>query len=117
MAVAWPSTLQQLLSEANFSIAEGDTVIRSDMDIGPQKVRRRFTQGIDLLTASIYLTNAQYTIFKNFYRTSLNGGVLTFEFNHPIEGDLREYRFKAPPQFSSIGGDNYVVQLSWEELP
>lgn len=116
MAQLWPTSLQQKLSEANFSYEIADTALRTDMDIGPQKVRRRFTRGINSLTGSIYLTTSEYTQFYNFYNTTLNGGVLTFEFNHPITQDLKEWRFKGPARVSSIGGGNFTVQFSWEEL-
>lgn len=116
MAQIWPITLQQILSEANFSYEIADTALRSDMDIGPQKVRRRYTKGINQLSGSIYLTTAQYSIFYNFYNTTLAGGVLTFEFDHPITGVNTEWRFKGPARVSSIGGGNFTVDFSWEDL-
>lgn len=117
MAQVWPSTLQQLLSEASFSYEIADTALRTDMDIGPQKVRRRFTKSVNSLTGSIYLTIAEYNTFYTFYNTTLNGGILPFEFNHPITQELKEWRFKGPAKISSIGGGNFMVDFSWEELP
>ncbi len=117
MAQSWPGTLQELLSEANFGISIGDTAIRSDMDVGPNKVRRRFTRGVDTYTASIYLTSAQYVIFDAFFKTTLNGGVLSFDFNHPITGDLKEFRFVGTPKYSSLGGGQFTVTFDWEEMP
>lgn len=117
MAQQWPSTLQQLLSEANFGYQIADTALRTDMDIGPQKVRRRFTKSVNSLTGSIYLTTDQFTIFYNFYNTTLNGGVLPFEFYHPITKELKDWRFKGPASVQSIGGGNFTVSFTWEELP
>jgi hypothetical protein len=116
MAQSWPGTLQDKLSEANFSYTIEDTALRSDMDIGPQKVRRRFTKPINSLTGSIYLTSLEYTTFYNFYNTTLDGGTLPFEFNHPITNELKEWRFKGPSRVSSIGGGNFIVDFTWEEL-
>jgi hypothetical protein len=112
----WPSQLQQLLNEANFGISIGETVLRSDMDIGPAKVRRRVTKSIDSFTASINLNVAQYTIFINFFNTTLAGGSLPFTFKHPITGVNETFRFKSPPSISSIGGGNFVTSLEWEKL-
>lgn len=117
MAQSWPITLQQLLSEANFGYEISDTAVRTDMDVGPQKVRRRFTRPVNFLTGSIYLTIAQYSIFYTFYNTTLNGGVLPFEFLHPVTKELKEWRFKGGARVSSIGGGNFVVEFTWEELP
>lgn len=114
---SWPASLQQLLSEANFGITLGDTVLRSDTDVGPAKLRRRFTKGVDEYSASIYLTSAQYSIFVNFYNTTLNGGTLPFEFNHPITGSLESFRFRQPPTISSIGGGMFQANFQWEKLP
>jgi len=69
------------------------------------------------MSGSIYLTAAQYSIFYSFYNTTLNGGVLTFEFNHPITQALTEWRFKGPARVQSIGGNNFTVDFTWEELP
>lgn len=117
MAQAWPGTLQQLLSEANFGETEGDTVLRSDTDVGLAKLRRRFTKGVNEFTASIYLTTSQYTTFKNFFNTTLNGGVTAFTFNHPVTQVPTDFRFKGQPQYRSIGGGQWTVQFTWEQLP
>ncbi len=115
--VNWPSTLQQCLSADNFGIAKGATTIRSDMDIGPQKVRRRFTKGVDTYSASIYLTNAQYLIFENYYDVTLNGGATPLIFPHPITQVPTIFRFKDEPQYRPIGGLNWTVSFTWEKLP
>ena len=117
MAIAWPSTLQQLLSEANFSYEIADTAIRTDMEIGPQKVRRRFTRPVNSLTGSIYLTMEEFNFFYTFYNTTLNGGVLPFEYYHPITKELNEWRFKGPARIRSLGAGNFTVEFTWEQLP
>jgi hypothetical protein len=117
MAAAWPVSLQEKLSEQGFGIQHGDTTLRSDMDIGPAKVRRRFTRGIDKLSCSIWLTTSEYSTFRYFYDTTLNGGVNRFEFNHPITGTLTEFRFADNPKYSSLGGGHFSVSMQWEEMP
>jgi len=115
MAQPWPSTLQQLFSEDGFGFEEGNTIVETEMDVGPKKRRRRNTQGIDTYTASIYLTVSQYTIFKNFYRVTLNAGILPFEFNHPITGEPTQFVFSGRPNYRSIGGGNFIVSFGLEE--
>lgn len=117
MAQTWPVSLQQILSEANFGLAIGETTLRSDMEVGPQKVRRRFTKGVNLFSASIYLTVSEYTIFYNFFNTTLNGGTLSFTYNHPITQVPTIFRFKSAPKVSSMGGGQFMTSFEWEELP
>lgn len=117
MAQPWPGSLQQLLSEANFGLKIGDTVLRSDMEVGPQKLRRRFTKGVNTFSASIYLDISQYNIFFTFFNTTLNGGVLSFTFNHPITQVPTDFRFKGTPSISSLGGGQFTASFEWEELP
>lgn len=117
MAVLWPVTLQQKLNQASFQETFGETVLRSDMDIGPSKVRRRNTKGVDTFNATIDLERDLYLTFKNFYTTSLNGGVLSFNFDHPITKVESEFRFAETPQIRPIGGTYFRVSMVWEELP
>lgn len=117
MAQAWPGTLQQLLNQANFDVSFADTTLKSDMGVGAPKRRRRYTKGIKNMTCSIWVTSAQYTILENFYDTTLNGGVDSFEFLHPITKVLSLYKFSGPPKVSYVGGDTYNVTMGWEMQP
>ena len=117
MAVAWPVSLQDKVNEESFAFNYGETVIRSSNDVGPVKMRRRFTRPVNTLTVSIDLTTAEFTTFSYFYNTSTNGGVSPFEFNHPITGVLTQFRFTGAPAVSSLGGGHFQVAMGWEELP
>ena len=117
MAVAWPGALQDKLNEQSFGIRKGSTTIRSDMDTGPAKVRRRFTRSVDMFTASIDLTTSEFSTFETFFNTTINGGVTIFEFDHPITGVLTNFRFVGDPEYSSIGGGNFRVSMVWEKMP
>jgi hypothetical protein len=117
MAQVWPITLQQLLNESGFGITRGETVLRSDMDSGPAKTRRRFTKSVDSYTASIWVDETQYLTFENFYDTTLNGGTLPFTFPHPITQVPTDFRFKSPPKYSPVGGGTWSVSFEWEKLP
>lgn len=117
MAIAWPVTLQDCVNEEGFGNELGETVLRSDMDVGPAKLRRRFTRGFDNFTTTVNLTTAQYSLFRTFYYTSLNGGTLPFEFKHPITQVVSEFRFVSTPRVNSFGGGNFRVSMVWEEVP
>jgi hypothetical protein len=117
MAAQWPTSLQQFFSEEGFGLTIGNTTIVSDNDIGPKKRRRRFSRSIDRMTASIFLTTAQYNTFRTFFDTTLAGGVLPFEFLHPVTGVLTDFKFEPEPQVVSLGGGQYRVSFSLEVQP
>lgn len=117
MAIAWPVSLQQKVNQDSFTLNMGDTTIRSDMDIGPAKIRRRFTKSVDTFSVTIDLLFSDYSVLYNFYDISLNGGVHPFELSHPITGVLTEFRFTGPPSFRPMGGGYFKVSMTWEALP
>ena len=115
--IPFPATLQGKLNEQGFSHSIGDTTIRSDVGVGPAKVRRIYTRSVDSVSGSINLTTSEYSVFYYFYNTSLNGGVNQFSYAHPITGVSTNFRFKSPPGIRSIGGGNFSVSMDWEILP
>ena len=117
MSVPFPSTLQNKVDAESFNYSFGDTTLRSQMDVGPAKVRRRFTRAVDMLTTSIMLDYDQYATFKIFYETTTNGGVTPFTYENPLTGASEEFRFAEPPSIQSIGGRTFRVGMKWEKLP
>lgn len=117
MAIQWPVELQDILDESGFGVQYGPTKIETEMDTGPKKVRRRFTQGIDSFSGQITVHRDDYLIFKNFYNITLNGGVSYFEYRHPIELTDREFRFSGEPSVNYIGGNYFTISFNWEIKP
>lgn len=117
MPVAWPATLNNTLDVDSFSYKIGDTTIRSDMDIGPQKVRRRHTKSVDTISCSQKISFSLYQDLYDFFDIDLNGGVNTFSFNHPFTGLPMECRFLGPPEIRPIGGVEFTLSMQWEIVP
>lgn len=115
----WPSQLQQLLNSQDFAITPANTMIRTEMDYGIPKVRRRYTDAADNVSCSINLPFADFDVLDTFFKTTLGGGVLSFDFNHPISGDLKQARFVEPPEYAPLGNGGIVLRVSmkWEILP
>ena len=116
MAV-WPTSLQQLLNQSDFSSQFEDTTISTEMDYGPVKKRRRYTDAVENIQCSIHLKNTDYETLQDFYRTELSGGVLPFDFVHPISQAVVKARFKGPYSTTVLGGIYFYVSMSWEFLP
>lgn len=115
----WPAQLQDKFNVDSFSVQFGDTTIRSEVDAGLDKVRSRYTRGVDVYTCTIDLALADYTVLTTFYKTTLGNGVRTFGFQNPMSGQLDEFRFQSPPSVRPLGsgGSYFKVSMTWELLP
>ena len=116
MIIDFPSTLQQLLNQSGFKQEVGSTTIRSSMSVGQDKVRRRSTKNIDKFSCSIDVNKDDYLIMYNFYNVSLNGGVGTFYYDHPITEAQTVFRFVGSPTFIPMGGTYFKCNFIWEEV-
>lgn len=113
----WPVSLQQKLNVDSFQYNFGKATVRTEMDVGPAKVRARVTDAVDGYTCSIFLTYAEVATFKTFFKTTLNNGVNQFEFNDPFTGAPTIFRFADEPRIRPIGGTEYQLEMNWERLP
>lgn len=113
----WPVSLQQKLNVDSFEVKLGDTTLRSDMDVGPAKVRSRYTDAVDMYTCSVDLDYADYSTFMTFFKTTLNNGVDQFLFDDPFTGSPQAFRFKGPPSIRPLGGRVFQITMNWEILP
>jgi len=114
---SWPLTLQQFINESGFNLDIGDTSISTTMDVGLDKKRRRYTKGIDMFSVTIDLEKDDYLTLYNFYNDTLNGGVNSFTFDHPLTGVSSDWRFKGAPNVAPKGGLWFRVSMKWELLP
>jgi len=116
--VAWPASLPQKLMRAGFSEAPANTLLRTEMDAGPGKVRRRNTAGIRPVQGKITVTKAQLTTFKTFYNDTIQGGALRFNWDEPLDDTASvEMRFTKEPSWSELGPDVFQISLELEILP
>lgn len=113
----WPVSLPQKPLRDGYQEVEADTNVRTPMDTGPAKVRRRFTAGPRPFTCTFEFTGAQLATFKTFVRTTLLNGSLAFDMAEPIAGTTASFRQKSPPRTVSVGGDNYQTTWELEALP
>lgn len=113
---SFPATLPAPLI-GNFNETPPDLVVRTKMDAGVDKVRRRFSAGATNIKFSIKLTEAQVAILDTFFVATTNGGADEFTYKHPRTKSNVTARFKSPPSYSDIDGRNYNVGLEIEILP
>lgn len=107
----WPSTLKIL--KDNFSESPPDRVIRSSMEIGPAKIRRRSSSAIRPVQFKMMLNDTQLTAFETFYEAN---DALSFDFTHPRTSVVWKARFVEVPSVS-VKETLYSVFVKLELLP
>lgn len=112
----WPETLPDEALIEGYSRAFPNKLLRSSMETGPAKVRRRVTSGVAPLKGAIYMSRAQLTTFTTFYETTLAGGSLRFSWTDPVTNTSVEIRFAEPPSWTLVGVEA-KVEFSLEILP
>ena len=115
---SWPSDLPQKPLVQGFSETAPTLAVRSPMDVGPAKVRRRATAGVTQLKCAFRLSAAQRASLLTFWETPLAGGALSYSWTHPISGAAITCRIVEPPGFTpAAGGVSWVATVTVEILP
>ena len=110
----WPETLPQKPKQDNYQENPPNLVIRTQMDAGPAKVRRRYTAGVRPFTWVQDFTEAQLAILDAFYLTNC---ALAFTFPHPRAESNISARFIEPPSYRPGSGVYYMVEMKLEAMP
>lgn len=114
---SWPETLPAFPLAESFRETLPDTAIRSPMEQGPAKVRLRTTAGVAHMSMSYVVSRAQAETLEDFYRDTLSGGSLAFDFMHPRKEQTVSCRFRKPPEYLSLNGERFRAMLELEVLP
>lgn len=101
----WP-TLPQPRREGYVEEAP-DNVVRSTVDTGAAKVRRRSTAAPRKLSLTYLLTQTEIATLDYFYVTTSQSGSLSFNFTHPRTNAIVVARFLKPPKYSEF--DLYAI--------
>ena len=113
--IFWPDFLPNTLLIDGLSAKRKSSVIRTSMDSGPQKKRRRYTASIKIFTGKMLLDESQRFELERFYRTTLADGVLRFNFTDPQTLETGEFRFTEDYTENSIDG-RFEISMSLERL-
>lgn len=115
--VDWPVSLPQYPLADGWRETAPDNIIRTAMDTGPAKVRRRGTAAPWTATAAFRLTAAQLATFRTFLAVDLADRSLSYDWAHPVTADAATWRITEPPQVVPIaGGLFWRVEMSLEQV-
>jgi hypothetical protein len=112
----WPATLPQKPLQSGWKETFADTGIRTKMEVGPAKTRRRTTAGVKPHEAAFYMTWEEVETLETFYNTTLASGTLEFQWEHPRTGETEDWRFTGPPEIMSWG-TGFQVTFGLEQMP
>ena len=114
---SWPATLPQSPLTEGFTETAPATVLRTEMDQGPAKIRQKTTAGVRRLGLGFILSKAQTAILDAFFTADAKGGAVAFDFPHPRTGTTLSCRFTEPPRYQALNGELFRATLALEVLP
>ena len=98
---------------AGYNETEKNSVIRTPMGYGPDKIRERTKAVLYNSVQNFTITGTEKTTLDAFYK---DNKTVRFDWDNGIVG-LQDYRFRAPPNYQSVSCDLWRVQLQLERLP
>lgn len=124
MAVAWPSSVPECFEKNSYNYRPQNALIRTDMDTGPPKVRRRFTAITKDHSGTIIMDTTEKESFETWFYTTAGFGSEEFTITNPQDdADTITCRFKSgngEPLYNikQNGGTlDWEIQFTMEELP
>ena len=112
---SWPTTLP-LAEVDGYGIQPQAAFIRTDMDQGPTRQRRRFTTAPTHYSVKWLLTEAQLATFESWYEGPADAGAGWFSITLRNGQGLQsvDARFTQPWQATMLGGHHYEVTATLE---
>lgn len=114
-SIVWPSSLPQVLRLDGQKGRRKSNVIRTEMDAGPIKARRRYTVTEKLFEGSVILTEEQRETLENWYKNDLGDGTLRFVMKDPQTLVPAEFRFTEDYDEDSLDG-LWQITMKLEKL-
>lgn len=108
---SWPSTIP--VSRENYQEMSPNRVTRSNMDVGPQKIRRRSSSAVRPINLRLMLTDDQLQTIDDFYN---DNDAAAFDFIDPRTGDTKRARFADAPSYN-LKETMWDVSIKMEYLP
>lgn len=111
----WPANLPAPLRRG-YEINPEDPILRTQMDAGPDRVRRRFTAIPSRIPVSWRFTEAQFALFEAWHKLeALDGAAwFTVSLSNGLGFQAVEAQFTKPPKKVLLGGANWEVSAELE---
>lgn len=119
MAILWPFTLPVAPLVQGYGEALPNNTIRTGMDTGPAKVRRRAGAVPFTMSVAFNCNDEQVEALWTFVKDTLLGGSRRFKWTHPRTGAAIECRFTGDKDLLKVepSGTRWIVSFNLEVLP
>ena len=114
--LVWPAALPQRPSVGGYQERFTETALRTPMEAGAAKLRRRFTAAPRQMELSFRMTPAQVALVRIFFEDTTAGGTLPFDWAHPRDGTTSSYRFMEPPRVSATAANLFSISIKLEQV-
>ena len=118
---AWPTGIPDTFESSGFAYDSDSGVIRSDMDSGPAKVRRRFTSTPKNMKGTIIMTRAQFQLWEIWFEDVIYHGSLSFTMTDPVNTGTMTVRLvtgsSSKPYSWTANGLDVSLTITVEKLP
>lgn len=112
----WPASLPQDPYQDGPSIEPASNALRTQMDAGPAKMRRRYTAVPETVKFNLILSESEWATLDTFVRITIQD-VLPFDWKDFTTGAAATYRFTKRPTRTWYGDDLWTVSFELEKLP
>jgi len=120
----WPAELPGIMEVSGFDATPLNQTIRSDMEVGPARVRRRTVTRLDSLNGQMTMTASELRTLRDWIDDGVDGlaggvnwftglGLLTGTTESTVDYTL-SCRLMGPIKFSAISGVLLLVRFSLE---
>jgi len=113
----WPTSLPQVAIGDEFEEAAYPNVIRSEVDVGPAKVRQRYTAEIKRYAVPLILTTAQVATLETFFTSTIGYGTEAFDWIDQRTKATVSLLMVNRPSYREIGGGTWRTVLELELRP
>lgn len=114
-SIIWSQDLPQVLVLDGLTGKRSSSVVRTEMDAGPAKQRRRYTIATKTFTGSIVVTETQREKLEDFYSNEIADGALRFLMKDPQTLEYAEFRFLEDYEEESLDG-NWKITMTLEKM-
>lgn len=112
----WPSTLPNYVLSDGYRYQQKSMLLRTEMDRGPAKVRRRSTFEPTIHIVRWLMNATELSALETWFENNLDAGVAPFQMAHPITGTTKRFRFRGPYVVADKRAGNYEVSAQLEQL-
>lgn len=111
----WPTYLPSPL-RAGYEINPGDPILRTQMDAGPDRTRRRFTAIPSRIPVGWRFNAGQFALFEAWHKLEALDGSAWFAIDlmNGLGVQSVEAKFTKPPKKTLLGGSNWEVSAELE---